>query len=397
MQRSARSIQRVLVAPDSLKETCHAGVASVAIERGVLECLPGVAVDRCPMADGGEGTLDALVSGLGLQVHVRRVSGPRADRRAVEARLGIALDRRLAVVELAEASGLHLIEPADRDPWKTGTGGTGAMLQTSLDLLEASADQRPQVLLAVGGSGTVDGGIGALSMLGVRFRADGAWLTPPLVGADLLRIDAIECPSAIRDAWRDVDLRIAVDVTNPLLGTTGAARVFGPQKGADRAGVERLESGLARWATVLAGEFGEDLVQQAAVAEGSGAAGGIGFGLRVVLGAILESGFDVVARSINLEASVEASDLVITSEGCLDTQSTMGKVPGRLLELGEKYGVPVMIVPGRVGDLSDHDRSRFAGIVSLESVCGREDAMARPSHALRAATERLLMPLVEGL
>ncbi|MFB0985459.1 MAG: glycerate kinase, partial [Phycisphaerales bacterium] len=128
MQRSARSIQRVLVAPDSLKETCHADVASVAIERGVLDCFPGVAVDCCPMADGGEGTLDALVSGLGLQVHVRRVSGPRADRPAVEARLGIALDRRLAVVELAEASGLHLIEPVDRDPWKTGTGGTGAML-----------------------------------------------------------------------------------------------------------------------------------------------------------------------------------------------------------------------------------------------------------------------------
>jgi glycerate kinase len=199
----------------------------------------------------------------------------------------------------------------------------------------------------------------------------------------------------IRDAWRDVDLRIAVDVANPLLGATGAARIFGPQKGADRAGVDRLESGLTRWAGLLAREFGEDLVQRAAKADGAGAAGGIGFGLRVVLGAVLESGFDVVARSVDLESRVAASDLVITSEGCLDAQSMMGKGPGRLLELGERQGIPVMIVPGRVGDLSDLDRSRFAGIVSLESVCGLEEATSHPSHALRTATEQLLRPLAE--
>jgi glycerate kinase len=395
MPRSARLIQRVLVAPDSLKETCSADVASVAIEQGVHGHFSAMDVDRCPMADGGEGTLDAMVAGSGLQVQVRRVASPRADRPAVDARFGIAADRRLAVVELAEASGLQLIEPADRDPWKTGTGGTGTLLRASRDLLETSANPRPQVVLAVGGSGTVDGGIGALSMLGVRFRAEGEWLPPPLSAADLLRVDAIDLPTVIRDAWRDVDLRIAVDVSNPLLGATGAARIFGPQKGADRAGVDRLESGLARWAGLLAREFGEDLVQHAAKADGAGAAGGIGFGLRVVLGAVLESGFDVVARSVDLESRVAASDLVITSEGCLDAQSMMGKGPGRLLELGERQGIPVMIVPGRVGDLSDLDRSRFAGIVSLESVCGLEEATSHPSHALRTATEQLLRPLAE--
>jgi glycerate 2-kinase len=396
LQPSPRSIQRVLVAPDSLKGTCSAAVAAIAIEQGVLDRLSDVSVDRCPIADGGEGTLDAMVTGLALQVQVRRVSGPRLDRPFVDARFGIASDRRLAVVELAEASGLQLIEPADRDPGKTGTGGTGAMLRASLDLLEASEDHRSQVILAVGGSGTVDGGIGALSMLGVRFRAEGALLAPPLLGADLLRVDAIELPPAIRDAWRRVDLRIAVDVGNPLLGATGAARVFGPQKGADRAGVERLESGMSRWVGLLGREFGEDQVQRAAEADGAGAAGGVGFGLRVVLGAVLESGFDIVATALDLDARVAASDLVITSEGSLDAQSMMGKGPGCLLELGEKHRVPVMIVPGRIGDLADQDQRRFAGIVSLESVCGLQEATSRPSYALRAATEQLLVPLVDG-
>ncbi len=393
MQPSAGSIQRVLVAPDALKETCSADEASLAIEQGVRRRLPTVEVDRCPIADGGEGTLAAMVVGMGLQPQACTVPGPRADRPPVDARIGVTPDRRSAVVELAQASGLQLLDPADRDPAKTGTGGTGVLLQESLGHLETASDLRPKIILAVGGSSTVDGGIGALSMLGVRFQADGELLRPPLSGADLLRVDAIEVPRDVRNAWRGVDLRIAVDVTNPLLGETGAARVFGPQKGADPEGVERLESGMSRWASLLAREFGEDQVRQAAAADGAGAAGGIGFGLRVVLGAGMESGFDVVARSLDLESRVGACDLVITSEGRLDSQTMMGKGPGRLLQMGWRRGVPVMIVPGSLGDLSEPDRRRFAGIVPLESVCEPGDSIARPAEALRTATERLLMPL----
>ena len=393
MQPSAGSIQRVLVAPDALKETCSADEASLAIEQGVRRRLPSAEVDRCPIADGGEGTLDAMVVGMGLEPQACTVPGPRADRPPVEAKIGITSDRRSAVVELAQASGLQLLEPADRDPARTGTGGTGAMLRESLNHLKTSPGRRPKIILAVGGSSTVDGGIGALSMLGVRFHARGELLRPPLSGADLLRVDAIEVPTDVRDAWGGVDLRVAVDVTNPLLGPTGAARVFGPQKGADPEGVERLETGLSRWASLLAREFGEDQVRQAAGADGAGAAGGIGFGLRVVLGAVMESGFDVVARSLDLESRVGACDLVITSEGRLDSQTMMGKGPGRLLEMGWRRGVPVMIVPGSVGPLSESDRRRFAGIVALESIGDPGDCIARPSEALRTATERLLMPL----
>ena len=391
MQTSTGRIRRILVAADSLKGTCTAIEAAAAIGDAIEARMPGVEVDRCPLGDGGEGTLDVLAADRSLQLQSFSVIGPRRDRPAVDARFGISPDRRLAVVELAEAAGLNLLSAEDRNPRWTGTGGVGDLLGTAREQLQSRFGIRPILILTVGGSGTVDGGIGALSRMGVEFRGTDGSLRSPLVGDDLARIQGLEVSEQVRAAWAGIDLRIATDVHNPLLGPTGAATVFGPQKGADEPTVEFLQRGLESWAEVMGRCVGIDRAAEAASSPGAGAAGGIAFALQALFEARLESGFDLVADRIGLEDRVRAADLVVTSEGRLDAQSMMGKATGRLLDLATFHETPVAAIPGSVGDLPGDVRGRFRWIRSLIDTCGVSMATSDPCGAMAAAV-RLEFP-----
>ncbi|MDG2132283.1 MAG: glycerate kinase [Phycisphaerales bacterium] len=382
MQTSSGRIRRILVATDSLKGTCTAIEAAAAIGDAIAARMPGVEVDRCPLGDGGEGTLDVLATGQALRLESHSVLGPRRDRPRIEARLGISSDGRLAVVELAEAAGLHLLVEADRDPRWTGTGGVGELLDLARARLESAGGARPTLMLTVGGSGTVDGGVGALSSMGVEFQSMHEPIRSPLVGDDLARIERIDLPAGVRSAWAGIDLRVATDVRNPLTGPMGAARIFGPQKGADESTVEFLEHGLESWVEAVGRCVGVDRATDAASSPGAGAAGGIAFALQALFGARLESGFDLVADRIGLEDRVRAADLVVTSEGRLDAQSMMGKATGRLLELAASHGTPVAAIPGSVGDLPRDVRARFRWIRSLVETCGPSIATSDPVAAM---------------
>ncbi len=362
-------------------------MAAAAIAAGVRDAIADAEIRAIPLADGGEGTLDVLASSIAdLELHRRRVPGPRPDQAGIEARFGVTRTGSLAVVELAEAAGLARVEPADRDPESTGTEGVGWLLEAAR---EALRDGTGEIVLSVGGSATVDGGLGALRAMGVEIEVQGSRPDRPLVGADLGAVKSIRVPQEVRDRWAGVRVRVLADVRNPLCGPEGAARVFGPQKGGSPEAVERLDRGLAHWGAVLQDRFGVDPAMP-----GTGAAGGIGIALAAVFGATIEPGFDVVAGLVGLERAIETSDLVIVSEGRLDQQSVMGKVIGGVLDRAETHGVPVIAVPGAVeDDLPDAVRRRLAAIRSLEETVGRDAARTRVEEALRLATSGVIRGL----
>jgi len=403
--------RRILVCPDALKETADARAASDAIASGVRDAIPDAIITCMPLADGGEGTLDVLASTMSeLAIERAVVPGPRPDRDPVEAGFGVDVATGRAVVELAEAAGLARLAPEDRDPERTGTAGAGRLLDLArgrlVDGRQGDGEDRDgldggggggggarrsrEIVLALGGSGTVDGGLGAIRALGVEVVGPAGDPGRPLVGGDLASVRDLRVPDDVRDRWAGVRLRVLADVCNPLAGPTGAARIFAPQKGASPAAVERLEAGLVRWGELLATRFGVDPGRP-----GAGAAGGVGLALAAVLGATIEPGFDVVASLVGLDAAIAASDVVITSEGRLDRQSLMGKVIGGVLERAGRHGVPVVAVPGGVdAALPAETRRRFASIRSLESMVGPEAARRRPLEALRLAAASACRDLV---
>ncbi|MFI0348867.1 glycerate kinase [Actinomadura sp. 9N407] len=330
----------VVVAPDSFKGGLSASAVCAAVESGVRRAVPGAVVTAVPMADGGEGTVDCFLSARSGREIVRTVPGPLG--RPVEARYAIAGDGRSAVVELAAASGLPLLAEHERAPMRADTAGTGELIA------DAIARGARDVLVCLGGSATTDGGTGLLRALGVRFTgADGAELPPG--GAALAGLAAID-DSGVPDAVRQTRFRVACDVTNPFVGSSGAAAVFGPQKGATPAQVSELDAALVRFADALADRYGvrvHDL-------PGAGAAGGTCGGLVAVLGAEPTRGAELVAEMVGLPAALESADLVITGEGRLDAQSAGGKVVSVVAELAHGRGLPVVALAGSIaGPLDD--------------------------------------------
>ena len=391
---------RILVAPDSLKETIDAPAAASAMAAGVRAVLPGAEVVLVPIADGGEGTLRVLATSIpDLDILESTVPGPRPDRPPVRAHWGLREDRRLAIVELAEASGLARLEVPDRDPLATGTSGIGHLLEEARSRLLRSDSRPSELMLALGGSSTVDGGIGAARALGMVVEGPSGSSDRPLVGADLAAVTTLRRDPACQERWDGIRLRLLGDVDNPLLGPLGAARVFGPQKGADGPSVERLEAGLEHWSRIM-----ESVVGESCVGPGTGAAGGMAVGLApliireasraggrpVDLGAGMESGFGAVAEAVGLDRQLETADLVITSEGSLDRQSMMGKAVGRLVARAEHAGVPVLAVPGTTKDLDAATADRFRVIRSLTEEVGFERAWKDPVQALGTTVARAL-------
>ncbi|MBZ4416948.1 glycerate kinase [Myxococcus sp. RHSTA-1-4] len=340
---------RWLVAPQEFKGTLTAAEAAEAMAKGIRESSPEVVLDVAPLADGGPGTVDALLAGTRGERRRQVVRGPLGA--PVEASWALLDDGRIAVVEMAAASGLSLVPPEARDARGASTYGTGELLRSALE----SGCER--IILGLGGSATTDAGTGALSALGYRFLDAHGQPLPPGGAAlsGLARVDA----SGVHPKLGTVELLGATDVTSPLLGPDGAARLFGPQKGADAAAVEELEAALAHLASVVG--------DRAVGWPGAGAAGGFGFGLVSLAGARLVPGYELVSRALGLERRVLLADVVLTGEGRFDRQTSLGKGPGGLARLAREHGTPVVLFAGSVKREDGLELDLFHEVVELAS------------------------------
>lgn len=339
---------RILIAPDKFKGTLTGAEAAEAMAAGVRRVMPDADIMLQPIADGGEGTLEAVLAAGGV-LHEATVRGPLTDTLTAP----WALTGSTAVIETARASGLEFITPTPDTAGTAHCYGSGELLKAALD---AGASE---IVLGVGGSAMSDGGTGALRALGAKILDDdGTEL--PLGGLALARAAALDL-SGLDPRLQDVQLRIAVDVQNPLHGPDGAAHVFGAQKGADAGLRDALDAALARWAALLKETTGVDVQRP-----GAGAAGGFPSAFLACSNASLEPGFDLVADLTGLKQKLERADLVLTGEGSLDAQSEFGKAPLGLADRAKNLGIPVLAVAGRItlskADLAAH------GVVQARSL-----------------------------
>jgi glycerate kinase len=371
---------RVLVAPDKFRGTLTARQAAEAIETGWRRARPDDVVELIPMADGGEGTLDALVEAQGGRVVAATVTGPLGD--PVDAAFGVltTADGPTGVVEMARASGQALIGETRRDPLRTTTRGTGELILSALD----SGARR--VVVCLGGSATNDGGVGMATALGIRFLdAEGRDLRDG--GAALLDLARID-EGGLHPAVASATFLGATDVENPLCGPLGASHVYGPQKGASSDDVFLLDRALAHLAAVVHHDLGIALKDE----PGAGAAGGLGFGLLAFCGARLRRGVDVVMEAVDMAGRMEGADLVITGEGSLDAQSLYGKVPAGVIRTATLRSVPVAVLCGRSEVVPEGVTVR-----SLVDRVGEEAALGDARRSLELLATELASDLSTGV
>ena len=326
---------RIVIAPQAFKQSVGARAAAVAIARGVRRAAPDAVVTLIPVADGGDGTLAALIDTSGGRFLEASVSGPLGEMRT--ARWGVMGDGQTAVIEMALASGLALLSDAERDPRRTSTYGTGQLMAAALDAGYS------RIIVGLGGSATNDGGAGMAAALGVRFRDVGGRDLEP-GGAALSRLAHIDTGEAHPGLARATVIG-ATDVTNPLCGDTGASAIFGPQKGATPEMVAELDGCLSNLAQVIAGDLG------IAVADtpGAGAAGGLGAGLLAFAGAELRSGIDLVCDALDFDRHAAGADLVITGEGRADRSTVFDKTPVGIARRSRRFGVSTLLLAGSLG------------------------------------------------
>lgn len=350
----------ILIAPTAFKGTLSAEAAAFAMGRGVARALPEEDVRVMPLSDGGPGLLEAVGPVLSATESAARVHGPLGELVRARFRWGPGL----ALVESAEACGLHLIPENRLDPMAASTGGVGELIRAAVDAARVGS-RSVHLVLGLGGSGTVDGGLGMAAALGWRLLDDAGRPIPP-GGRGLEALAALRPPE---DDWsRPERVTVLADVDAPLVGPRGAARVFGPQKGAKPAEVERLDAGLDRMAALLKRELGVELSERA----GAGAAGGLGAAAVAFLDGELRAGSVWVMDTLGFDASLERARLVLTGEGAVDAQTSMGKLVGRVMASAARVGVPVLVVAGRIeGALPEGARGVDGGGAVLD-----EDALA---------------------
>jgi glycerate kinase len=326
---------KIVIAPNAFKGSLSAPAAAAAIARGVREVMPEADVVEVPVADGGDGTVEALVAARHGELRAAEVEGPLGRR--VKATYGLIDGGRSAVVELAAASGLALISEQERDPMRASTYGFGQVLDA------ARRQGVGTVLAGIGGSATNDGAAGMAQALGIRLL-DAPGHDLPRGGAALARLDRIDM-GGLDPQWQEVAITVACDVTNPLTGPRGASAVYGPQKGANRQAVEELDRALAHLAAVIE----RDLGKKVADVPGAGAAGGAGAGLMAFLDASLVPGAPLVVEAAGLDRALAGAGLVITGEGRADSQTAFGKAPGEVAKRARAAGVPVIFLAGSTG------------------------------------------------
>lgn len=376
---------RVVIAPDSFKGSIRAREAAEAIARGVRAVFPCAETLLVPIADGGEGTVDALVAAAGGRVLETQVSGPLGD--PVLARWGILADGATAVIEMAAASGLPLVPPDRRDPRCTSSRGTGDLVRAALD-----AGLR-RLMIGIGGSATNDGGTGMARALGIRFL-DSEGQEIPEGGSALSHLQSIDLSGA-DPRLGATEILVACDVDNPLTGPRGASAVYGPQKGATAEMVMDLDRALGHFARIAARATGRDVADR----PGAGAAGGLGAGLLFFTPARLRPGVEIVLETTGFDALLEGADLVITGEGRTDAQTAMGKAPVGVASVARHRGVPVICISGGLGEGANQVLS-----CGIDALCGivpgpmsLEAAMANGPSLLEEAAARLCQLLRVGM
>lgn len=378
---------KIVIAPDKFKGTLTAAEAARALADGLTAALPDQHPDLVlrPMADGGEGTLEALAGSCN---RLPVAEAHDALGRPIRCRYGITTeaDAPAALLEAAATIGLQHLAPGERNPLRTSSYGFGEALRTAL---EAGCRR---CTVTIGGSATSDCGAGLLAALGCLFRTPEGTPLPRPTGADLIRIAAID-PAPLRHRLDGCRIRALSDVDNPLLGPHGAAAVFAPQKGADAEAVRQLEAGAAHFAALTERTLGRNCAE----VPGSGAAGGIGWALLTYCDAELTAGADYVARHIGLEEALADASLVITGEGCFDRQSLHGKVVARVAALAARHAIPTFVLCGTRRDTIAPEALSAAGISGVVALTDRvspAEAVARPALHLAAAAADLLRRLI---
>ncbi|HEY1685446.1 MAG TPA: glycerate kinase [Tepidisphaeraceae bacterium] len=357
---------RIVIAPDKFKGSISAAEAAAAMARGVLAVWPDAQIDLCPIADGGEGTVAALVAATQGKFITHRVTGPLAEMK-VDANFGVLGDGKTTVIEMAAASGLALLRAEERNPLNTTTFGTGELLRIAAEM------GLKKIILGIGGSATCDAGIGAAQGAGLTvLMRDGSQvaMSEPLAARDL---DQVLMVKHARGSPVDgAEITVACDVTNPLYGPDGAAAVYGPQKGATAKEVRELDRLLRDWAE-RTGKTAEANIP------GAGAAGGLGFGMLVYFGAKLRSGFEIVTEAVGLRERLRGADWCITGEGKLDASTLAGKGPAGVGRICRESGIPCIAIGGAV-EKANGLEELFSHVLAI-----REPGMAQEESIRRAA------------
>lgn len=370
-------MKRIVLAPQGFKESLSGLEVARAMEVGVHAVWPGAEAVLVPVADGGDGTLESLVDALGGTVETATVSDPLG--RPIEAAWGTLGDGRTAVIEMARSSGLALLRPSERNPLLTTSRGVGELMRAAFDR------GYRRLIVGVGGSATVDGGVGMAQALGARFLDDDGKPLEPGGGAlaRLARVDLSGLDSRLADAV----VEVACDVSNPLTGELGAAAVFGPQKGATPEMVRLLDDGLNRLADALLRDMGRDV----RCLPGAGAAGGLAAGLHAFAGARLRSGADIVLEAVGLDDKLEGADLVLVGEGRMDRSTVFEKAPVAVARRASRRGIPVVAIVGSLGDgfQAVHEHGVDAVFSLSDGAISPEQAMADAARLVAQVTEEV--------
>ena len=389
---------RILIVPDKFKGALNAREVAENIAKGLRDALPDIRIDIVPMADGGEGTAEAICEARGGSWLKCKAHDPLG--REIEARYAWVEAGELAVMEMSEAAGMRRLSESQRDPVRATTFGVGEMI------FDAASRRANEIIIGLGGSATNDGGFGIARALGYRFFSERKELVNDV--SELAKLTEIISPEKVvgapapagatsknRGVAQPTLQRVlpkiiaAVDVQNPLLGENGATRVFGPQKGASKGELNALERALTRLADVVAEEFDFDYRDK----PGAGAAGGLGFGLMSFCGATIRPGFDVVAEAVGLESKMKAVDVVITGEGSLDRQTLQGKTPAGVAKLARKLGKKIFAIAGRT-DANRKVCELFDEVYQLaRSGMTEKEQMKRAGQLLREKARELAKSL----
>lgn len=374
---------KVVIAPDSYKGSLTAMEVANSIEEGIIKYNKNIEVVKVPMADGGEGTVQALVDATGGKIINLKVCDPLL--REIDSFYGILGDGKTAIIEMAAASGLNLLHKNELNPLITSTYGTGQILN---DAIEKGCRK---IIVGLGGSATNDGGAGMLRALGIRFlNKDGRDI--PEGGGVLKNLYKIDKKNFNTEILK-CEIIVACDVDNTLCGINGATNVFGPQKGASEDDIRILDEGLSEYSKIIKREFGVDVLN----VSGSGAAGGTGAAF-LVIGAKLESGVDIVIRETNLVEALKDSDIVFTGEGRIDFQTKFGKAPYGVAKEAEKIGLPVIAICGEIGE--GYDELYNHGFTSIFSIVNKpmtlEESIKDSKKLINDVSERVIRLICEG-
>ncbi len=375
---------KIVVAPNAFKGSLTAKAAATAISSGVRRVLPEAEIVEVPVADGGDGLLcvtDGISAG---KLHRVTVSNPLQEK--ITAEFWHNPESKTAIIEMALASGLVLLDEKRRDPTRTTTLGTGQLISAALDC------GAQKIYVGIGGSATNDGGIGMAHALGIRFLNDkGKALTP--TGNSLGKIRSIDT-SNLDPRIRERSFIAVCDVNNPLCGDQGAARIYGPQKGATPAQIEELDLGLQNLAAIIERDLGLKVLKL----PGAGAAGGLGAGLLAFLNARLKKGIDVVLELVDLKNKLQGADLLLTGEGQIDRQTAFGKAPAGVAALAKEKNIPCIAIAGSIG--SELGKLHDGGINAVFSICPGpltlEDALNQAEKLLSQSSEQVLRAFLAG-